>query len=84
METAESALPAVPKWWQWQPRTRAETALYLLAMALLSGVLSIVLNGLFGGEDHQWGHFVGGALISLPINGLTLWIKRHPRHPHHT
>ena len=83
MDSAGAALSARPKWWQWQPKTAPETVVYLLAMALVSGVLSIALNALFGGDD-QWGHFVGGALISLPINGLTLWIKRHPRHPHHT
>lgn len=72
-----------PKWWRWQPVTPMETLFYLVVMAGISGLISVVLNGvLTGGSD--WGHFVSGAILSVVLNGITLWIKRHPRHgPHH-
>lgn len=68
-----------PKWWQWQPVTPAETLLYLLVMAVLSGLLAVLLNAVFAGGN-PWAHFMPGAILSVVINAVTLWIKRHPRH----
>jgi hypothetical protein len=79
MNPAETASQARPKWWQWQPITAPEIVAYLVVMAIISGVISIFLNDLFGGED-AWGHFVSGAILGVLLNGLTLWIKRHKHH----
>jgi len=83
MNSAALAKPK-PKWWQWQPATPVETALYLLVMAVLSGLLAVLLNAVFT-SGSAWAHFMPGAILSIVINAVTLWIKRHPRHaPRHS
>lgn len=78
--TSPALTTATPKqWWQWQPVTPGETVLYLLVMAIFSGFFSVLLNRLFGVAD-PWAHFLPGAIFSVVLNAITLWVKRHPHH----
>lgn len=79
MSETAARTPKAP-WWRWQPVTPAETAAYLLVTTVISGLLSVLLDRPFA-KSVVWGDFVSGAILGLAINGLTLWIKRHPRHP---
>lgn len=74
--TGAMAARTSPKWWQWQPAGTAETLLYLLAMAIFSGLFSVALNALFS-DGGAWGHFVPGAITGVVFNAITLWVKRH-------
>ncbi len=77
--TAQTAVTAKPKWWLWQPVTPVQTVVYLAATALISGVISVLLNRIFSNTD-VLEHFVTGVVIGLISNSLTLWIKRHRHH----
>jgi hypothetical protein len=79
MDNVAAVPPARPKWWQWQPVTPMETVLYLLLMAVISGIISILLNGLLDSGNTR-DNFVSGAVIGVIINGVTLWVKRHRHH----
>jgi hypothetical protein len=80
MDNVAAVPPARPKWWRWQPTTAVEIVFYLALMAVISGLISIALNGLLG-AGHPRDNFISGAVIGVVINGVTLWVKRHHHHP---
>ncbi len=75
---APTSPPALP-WWRRKPTSPGGVVLYLAIMAIISGLISVLINRLLN-SPAPWGHFGGGVVISLVLNGITLSLKHHREH----
>jgi hypothetical protein len=63
-------------WWRRKPTHPRSITLYLLALGILSGLLSVGFSRLVYGST-EWAHFGSGAFLSIVINGFTLSLTHH-------